>query len=343
MTGLGFCLTLRAWEISAAALSVSGLMMLTYWLELLLLVLVLLTDSHSYSSNLSLVLLLGFASGLYNSFFWTTQRALFLDLISTRNSGRQYGNFQLFVGVFLKGGIFLGGVLLEHLGFPWVFIVTTAMVILITVYLHKRPISTYRLETQRPITFAQLTTFRDPYRSRTVFVSDGLFLFLESHFWTISLFLLTDQDFAKLSVIVIGLAVLFAVLFFVAKNTIDGLMGKRLFIVAVLLYSISWLLRAVIDDSMSIQWLFLGLSFITFFSSFFRLTFNKRFYDVALQTTGREYLLVKSYYTQCFVIVFFTSLALLANIIGDDLKTLNMVYISAAVLALGYSRFQYKS
>lgn len=318
-------------------------MILTYWLELLLLVLVLITDSTQYSTSLSLVLLLGFANGIYNSFFWTTQRALFLDLISTENSGRQYGNFQLFVGVFLKGGIFLGGVLLEHLGFPWVFIVTTGLVILISLYLLKRPIANYRLDKQKPLPLSKLTAFRDHYRSRSVFINDGLFLFLESHFWTISLFLLTDQDFAKLSLIVIALAVLFAALFFIAKNTIDRLMGKRLFIIAVLLYSASWLLRALIDDSLSIQWLFLGLSLITFFSSFFRLSFNKRFYDVALETTAREYLLIKSYYTQCFVVLFFTSLAILAAVIGDDVRTMNIVYVGAAALALSYSRYQCKS
>lgn len=342
MTGLAFCLSLRSWEYCAATLTVSRLMILTYWLELLLLVFVLVTDGNRYASSLWSVLLLGFASGIYNSFFWTTQRALFLDLISTQNSGRQYGNFQLFVGVFLKGGIFLGGVLLEHLGFPWVFITTTCLIIAITVYLLKRPIGTHRLASQKPVTVGKLKAFKDQYHSRTIFISDGLFLFLESHFWTISLFLLTDQDFARLSIIVILLAVMFAVLFFIAKNTIDRLMGKRLFIMAVVLYAASWFLRAVIDPSLSIQWLFLWLSLITFFSSFFRLSFNKRFYDVALETTAREYLLIKSYYTQCFVVLFFTSLAALAAVIGDDVKTLGVVYLVAGVLALSYGRYQYK-
>ncbi len=318
-------------------------MILTYWLELLLLVTVLLTDTSAYATNLWFILILGFTNGIYNSFFWTTQRALFLDLISTRTSGRQYGNFQIFVGVFLKGGIFLGGILLEHMGFPWVFITTTCLVVAITAYLLRKPMQCLSLDTQKPVSLATLKSFRDQYRSRTVFICDGLFLFLESHFWTISLFLLTNQDFARLSIIVIGLAVMFAVLFFIAKNTIDRLMGKRLFAIAVGLYALSWILRAIIDPSLSIQWLFVWLSLITFFSSFFRLSFNKRFYDLALETTNREYLLIKSYYTQCSVVLIFSVLALLAALIGDDGRTLSVVYTGAAVLALAYGRYQHKA
>jgi len=339
ITGLSFCASMRCWELLSARLRLSTLMLLTYWLELLTLLVVLLANTDSLAG---FILLLGVATGVYNCFFWMTQRSLFLQLITVRNSGRQYGNFQIFVGVFLKGGIFIGGMLLEHLGFHWVFIVSLATVLAISAYLLLRPFDTDH-GTCSPITFARLASFRDSHRSRTIFVADGLFLFLEVHFWTISLFLITRQDFARLGIIVIVMAVIFALAFFFAKNSIDRVNGKRVYLAAVALYALGWLLRALVDADLPTMWLFLLLLLITFFSSFFRLGFNKRFYDIALAGKARDYLVIKSYYTQLSVAVIFTGMAVLSTILQNDALALTYIYLFAALAAPAYMVYRQES
>jgi len=148
--------------------------------------------------------------------------------------------------------------------------------------------------------------------------------------------MLTNQDFARLGIIVIALALVFAVAFFVAKNTIDSYTGSKVYRVATVLYAISWLLRAAADGDQSLQTLFLLLLLITFFSSFFRLSFNKRFYDVAMARQPRSYLIIKSYYTQCCVAIIFFGIATAAAIINNDAITLPLIYGISALISLIY-------
>jgi hypothetical protein len=53
--------------------------------------------------------------------------------------------------------------------------------------------------TKKPITtLSDLKDFQDPYRSKFIFLLDGPFLFFESFFWVISLFLLSNQSYSNL-------------------------------------------------------------------------------------------------------------------------------------------------
>jgi len=330
ISGLCFCFCIRLWEISATHLSLRRLMVLTLLLELALLAI-----NLKFSESFLFLTVFALGNGAYNCFFWTTQRILFADLITTKNSGRQYGNFQIFVMVFLKSGIFAGGLLLQSYGFVWIFGVS-ALVVVIAILLLRNPALDNPVVKKPFISWKKIIGFKDSNRSKRIFVVDGLFLFLESHFWTVSLFLLSAQNFAKLGVIVIALAVIFAVLFFLAKNTIDRLMGARVYQMAVLLYALAWWLRPWAVENTAVQWLAVLLLLITFFSSFFRLAFNKRFYDLANENDARHYLLVKSYYTQCSVAVVFSFIAIAAWLIADDLFTLQLIYALAGFLALTY-------
>ena len=334
VSGLAFCCCLRLWEHAALNLSLRALMSLTLVLELLLLAI-----NLGFDTSTNFLLLFAAANGLYNCFFWTTQRTLFLNLITTADSGRQYGNFQIFVMVFLKSGIFIGGFLLESFGYVWVFCASVLVVVTALLYLRTQD-GDECLPSCQPISFKKTLSFTDSQRSRTIFLADGLFLFLESHFWTISLFMLSAQNYARLGIVVIVLAVLFALLFYVAKNTIDRLTGARVYQIAVLMYAVSWWLRPAASEHMATQWLLALLLAITFFSSFFRLAFNKRFYDIAKQSSAREYLLIKSYYTQMAVAVIFGLLAALALFIDDAARTLQLVYLGSGFLALGYMLYR---
>lgn len=338
ISGVSFCCCIRLWEYGAKKLTLSGLMSLSLLLELVLIA-INLGYNQDYHPGTAFIVLFAIANGVYNCFFWTTQRTLFLDLITTQDSGRQYGNFQIFVMVFLKSGIFIGGFLLQNHGYLQVFSVSALVVLSGLIYLQINKTSE-RLAPHAPITFKQLARFSDQQRSKLIFLADGLFLFLESHFWTISLFLLAKQNYAQLGIVVIVLAITFALLFYVAKNAIDRLMGTRVYQAAVIMYAMAWWLRPSATDQISTQWLLVLLLSITFFTSFFRLAFNKRFYDIAKQSTAREYLLVKSYYTQCAVTIIFGLIATYATLAGDDIQTLKLVYYTAGFLALSYLAYK---
>ena len=80
--------------------------------------------------------------------------------------------------------------------------------------------------------------------------STALFLFLESHFWTLSLFLLVSEDLSRLGVVVVVLGIVFALLFLLIKNRIDrpGARPMAVYRASVALYALSWLLRLAVGD-----------------------------------------------------------------------------------------------
>ena len=349
ISGFSFCAALRLWETLAHRFGMRSLLLTGFAAELLLVALVF------QLQGVQLLLLLGCANGLYNAFFWTTQRVMFAHLVVSENSGRHYGNFQLFVALVLKVGILIGGVLLERSGVGWILLLSLLVSVGTLVVLDAgiANLPSVMRSSAPPLPWHRISGFRDSFHSRRIFVVDGFFLFLESHLWTISLFLLSAQNFTTLGILVIGLAALFGVIFYASKNHIDRLAGRNLYAIAVLLYGAGWLLRAVIsDDSMmpaagSWQWLAVVLILVTFFTSFFRLAYNKRFFDIANLHRGesashaseepRFYIVVKSYYTQCAIGVGFSILAVVSLLLQHtewtDLDILRASYLAAALLA----------
>jgi MFS family permease len=165
---------------------------------------------------------------------------------------------------------------------------------------------------------------------------DGFFLFAESFFWLITLLLLAHESFSSLGIMVLSLAVVFGVLFYLLKNTIDRLGRKRVYLLAVLLYALSWALRGFTHDQLSLQVLYLYLITITFCTTFFRLAMNKRFYDLAKLTRSHDYLVLKSYYSQFSIVFLFGLIGLVSYQMPNSETLLAPIYWIAAALALLY-------
>ena len=296
---------------------------------------------------------IGFFNGLYNGFFWTTQRTLFLSQLGRNDTGKQYGNFQIFVTLFLKAGILLGGFLLDHGGFIWLLALSAGISVVSAMWLADSGNGNKPLRLPgNGVGTRQSLVFSDQHGSRQAFALDGIFLYLESHLWTLSLFLVVKQDFARLGFAVVLLALGFAVLFFLIKNRIDRVAVERVYRAAVWLYAVSWLLRFTLTEeaidtdqsSGAATTLLLTLLVITFFSSFFRLVFNKRFFDIARSDGAVDYLLLKSYSSQWVLGIFFIVLSAILFLVKIDInQTLQALYLIAAVISLGYLGYRDKS
>ncbi len=342
--GLGFCIGLFAWDRLRRGISLFNLILISLLLELLLL-----WNVQVLGMSFNVLLLLGVSYGAYNSFFWTTQRALFFERVDSSNSGRSYGNLQIYVGFLLQIGIVVGGVLLEKAGFGYVVLVSAALGLTgLAVFHFYQPGTPEAIAGFMPVSLGEFFSFRDGDSSKLIFIVDGVYLFLESFFWVISLFLLAHESFATLGLLVLSLAVIFGVLFYLLKNVIDRLGRRRIYRFAVVLYAISWVMRALVDDEWSLVVLFVSLVLITFCTSFFRLAMNKRFYDLAKDTLNHQYLIMKSYYSQISIAVVFTAFGwfILGRPHSEDL--LIMVYWFAAAgslifLLYGAARYDRKA
>ena len=330
--GLGFCIGLWVWDRLRLKVSLSSIIAISLLLEIGLLF-----NVYVLKMDQPTLVALGITYGIYNSFFWTTQRALFFDLIDVESSGRKYGNFQIFVGVLLQIGILIGGFLLDQTNFIYLLVVSSIIVVAgFFITTHKRPFYPPTLMKHKSLGIRDIVGFRDTDNSRFVFVVDGFFLFAESFFWVVSLFLLAHESFAKLGVIVLSLAVMFGIVFYLLKNTIDRLGRNRVYRLSVGLYALSWALRAITHDEMALEILYIFLISITFCTSFFRLAMNKRFYDLAKLTISHDYLILKSYYSQISIVIVFGAIAFALAVMEATEAMLTPMYWASAVVALSY-------
>ncbi len=332
ISGLSFCAVLGIWQTIARTWPLPRLIALTFVFELLLIVLL----SMLGNSLLSLIPL-AIINGVYNAFFWTTQRTLFINITSHNNTGRQYGNFQIFVTIFLKMGLLAGGLLLDAGGINWL-ILLSAIVGLASSFWFYTVVADTPLDQFATTNLPQSLRYNDAQHSRRIFLIDGFFLYLESHFWTLSLFLLVKQDYSRLGITVVVLALVFSVLFLAIKNIIDKYSGAIVYSVAVALYALSWLMRALINPDTPMQWILVSLVLITFCSSFFRLAFNKRFFDLAMAGNRTQYLLIKSYVSQFVLGLVFLGLATLL-FFWPDTTSFTYLYLTAAAAALLYAGY----
>jgi MFS family permease len=332
-TGAGFCISLYLWDRISKKVSLRYLIIISFLSEFFLLTLFFL------EKDMIFIIIAGFFNGAFNCNFWIIQRILFLETITPHNSGRKFGNFQLFVMVVLKLGIFIGGVLLEKTDYLTLYLFSAGIVLAVVLYFLYKKMGVElnsKVVTASPLSPRSVVEFKDRFNSRSVFAVDGVFLFLESYFWVISLFLIVRQSYLNLGLLVIFLTVLFGLVFVVIKNNIDRLPSNKMYAIAIVLYCISWILRGVLSGKIENIPLFLMLIVITFCTSIFRLAFNKRFFDIAKSTTAFQYIFIKSYFSQFFLAVFFTLLSFFMYNPVDVVQQLSYVYLLAAPISLVY-------
>lgn len=283
--------------------------------------------------------LVGVINGAYNCLYWTLQRILFLSGGTEENSGKRFGNFQIYILVVLKMGIFCGSLLLENVGIAAVCIVSASIACTGSLFFiqHREHLDfPQSLVSQPPVSLLQLLSFKDDCRSRQVFIFDGVFLYLESYFWVISLFLMVGESFVKLGGLVIFLALLLGVIFYVIKNRIDTVDTQKIYQLGVVLYMLSWGMRGFFSAELPYLIQLVMLLIISFCTSFFRLTFNKRFFDLAKRSGENRYLFVKSHYSQFFIAVAFALLGCYGRSYDENLVFLQTIYFGAAGCSIFY-------
>jgi hypothetical protein len=91
---------------------------------------------------------------------------------------------------------------------------------------------------EAPLGVRDILSFKDDYNSKPIFILDGPFLYFESFFWVLTLFFISQESFRDLGLLAIGLALSFSVIFWLIKEYIDHLDAKKLFTLAVILYSV---------------------------------------------------------------------------------------------------------
>jgi len=332
LSALGFLMALSVWDRLRAKANWSLILGLSFALQMLL-VSLLVWDSQPFLLSVGALI-----NGAAGCFYWSTQRFLFQAITEDNNTGNTFGNFQILVVFSLKIGVLVGSYLLDIGLFGGVLVLSFSLSLVGFYWVNKSLLGNplYTLKQVPPFSFKQILAFKDSYHSKLIFVIDGLFLFLESYFWVLTIYMLTQENVMQLGIILVGLSVLLAFIFFVIKKYIDRVNPQRIYYFAVIGYALSWLLRGEFHQDMETLTLYSGLLVVAFLSNFFRLAFNKRFYDIARKGKATAYIICKSYYSQFMLMVFFGAIALVVSMNGSPLNQLQTLYYLSTPLALLY-------
>jgi len=339
LSAAGFLIALVVWDRLRAKADWSVIIGLSFLLQMLLVGL-LIWDAQWLLLSVGAII-----NGAAGCFYWSTQRILFQAITSDKNSGNTFGNFQILVVFSLKFGILIGSFLLDREYITLLILLSFSASLIGFYALNKLLHKTHHLlsEQQPPaFSFAEILSFKDQYRSKSIFMVDGLFLFLESYFWVLTLYMLTQESLTTLGLLIVALSVLLAVIFFVMKRVIDRINAHAIFMASIVGYALAWFLRGELSLQTGPVALYGGMLLIAFLSSFFRLAFNKRFYDIASANRPIYYILCKSYYSQFMIIFFFSLIALLASFGSDSLNQLQIIYDLAIPLVFIYFLYGHK-
>lgn len=328
-----FSIALIYWDKLRFKLAWSSIFALSFIFEILLAYVVIFTNKWILLSIGPLL------TGFTGCFYWSTQRILFVNATNDKNTGNIFGNFQLLVAFSLKVGILVGGYLLEIANLKTLFAVSVLSSAIGYYFINKTFHHRLHLNKSNQAITISLTRalhFKDNFHSRSVFFIDGLFLFFESYFWIISLYILTGKNIAKLGVIIVLLGITLGIIFIFIKKRIDHINSQHIFRIAVIGYILSWLMRSNLEVNEPPYLLYITLLIITFLSQFFRLVFNKRFYQIARLSDATEYIIYKSYISQLLIALFFPILGVLLTVGKDPMHQLQIIYIIILPLACVY-------
>lgn len=337
LTALGFLISLYFWDRLRAACRWPSIFLLSFALQVCLVVLLLWGDHYVMLSVGALV------NGAAGCFYWSTQRILFQAITQQTNTGNTFGNFQILVAALLKLGVLVGSYLLDGQLFT-LLLITSCLLSVFGYGLMQRYYQTQEVLLKQVPAFklSQIKAFKDQHHSKLIFMVDGLFLFLESYFWVLSIYFLTEQNVLQLGLIIVVLSILLALIFFVLKKRIDNIPVQKVYQIAVLGYVLSWLLRAVLDEGVNPTLFYSSLLLVAFLGNFFRLAMNKRFYDLAHQGQSTQYILCKSYYSQLMLALFFLAIGVFFTASKAPIEQLQQVYLVAAPVALVYLLYAVK-
>ena len=337
LTAVGFLLALYYWDRLRAKQAWRTLLSLSFVFQSLFVILLV-------WDHLNLLVTIGaLINGAAGCFYWSTQRLLFQAITEDKNTGNTFGNFQILVVVALKTGVLVGSYLL---GMEY-FIAVLSLSFIVSLFgfaavnkslqsLNTQSSDVDVLKQVPAFSLKQVFAFKDAHHSKLIFSIDGLFLFLESYFWVLTIYMLTQENVMQLGLIIVGLSALLALIFLVIKKYIDRANVKLIYFVAVIGYALSWLLRAQFDQEMDGLILYTGLLLTAFLSNFFRLAFNKRFYDIARENQPTRYIICKSYYSQFMLILFFCAIGLLRLVNTQPIEQLQIVYYLSIPFVFGY-------
>jgi len=333
LTAVGFLIALYYWDRLRANHQWVKLLSFSFILQSIFVALLV------WDQTLLLLSVGALVNGAAGCFYWSTQRLLFQAITEDKNTGNTFGNFQILVVFALKLGVLVGSYLLGMEYFIGLLSVSFIFALIGFVLVNQSLRSNQQLSSLKQVpafTLKQVLSFKDRYKSKLIFIIDGLFLFLESYFWLLTIYMLTQQNVMQLGLILIALTLLLAFIFFFIKKYIDRINTDKIYRIAVLGYALSWCLRGVLDKEMDSIFIYSGLLLAAFLSNFFRLAFNKRFYDIARTEQPTQYIICKSYYSQFMLVIFFSLIAIFTMSSDTALHQLQVVYYLCAPLVLVY-------
>jgi len=335
ISAFAYFLSLFAIERIISKFEVKKLMTFTFLIYFLMISLIYLFNKSKF-----FLIMLGTLSGIYLSFFWIIQRLLFLNSIEYSNIGEKFANIQIFVLVISQLSILAGAYTLENFDFGTVYWISIILLVfsifLISIGNDKNLTFKENEQAYEPMTISYIKNFKDSHNSKFIFTIDGIFLYLETYFWLLVIFLFLNSNFLNAGLIIILVTVIFYFLYLFIRNIVNKSNSKILFNIAVFFYSLSWFLRYFFDISANNSISYVLIIIIGFFTMLFRLVYNKFFFKIAKQTLLSKYIFLKSYYSQFFILISFFIFGIIFTLFNQSEQVFKLIFLIASISSFLY-------
>ncbi len=203
-----------------------------------------------YNPTLMLIIYMLAWAG-YRALYWVPYHVEVAESLDSEHRGRQVSVFTNLSAVVSVIAPFIGGVLIEYLGFSWVFIAGIVLVVMAAAPLF------FMEEIHEEYSFKYIESFKDLFKKEKrglfyAYAGDGAQTVVALVFWPIFIYLILDGNFAAVGAVSSLVVLATIVLASFAGELVDRISRTQVIIISTIIYTTGWFLKSFASTALHI-------------------------------------------------------------------------------------------
>lgn len=273
--------------------------------------------------------------GVYTAIFWPAMHSEIALNGSNKHRGSQMGTLQIIITIVATLAPFIGGTFLEISSYWNLLILITTIIILGTIpMLLSKDVKIQKFEFEFK-DYIKLIKNKKVNNSKIAFASEGIEWLLNITIWPILVFILLNQSFLKLGILLTIVSIISIIIILYIKKILDKKDKNKILKIITKIMSLNWMLKSSI--------LFFGSFFLYFIETIgkliqtlFNISYSSIFYNNAKKIGYMDYIILRELYlhgTKTIFVLFIIIPYLL--IFKENLMILSSIVIIGIIFALG--------
>lgn len=211
-----------------------------------------LTALAFWDQNPTLMLIIYMVAwSIYRSLYWVPYHVEVAEFLDSEHRGRQVSVFTNLSSVVSVITPFIGGIIIEFLGFSWIFVAGVVLVILATLPLF------FVEEVHEEYSYSYLESLKElvSKEKRSLFYAyagDGAQTVVAGVFWPIFIYLILDGNFAAVGAVSSLVVLATIILAAFAGELVDRISRTQVIIISTIIYTTGWFLKGFATTALHI-------------------------------------------------------------------------------------------